>query len=461
MNSIKSANDLNAFLSISHYYPPFFHVSAVPIIFFSGFSEDKIIFINFIYLILLIISLFGIGKLLFNERVGLLAALLMLFYPFMYRLSREYLIDFALVTMVTAVQYLILKSKGGLKMPWNILLGVVIGFTLLTKPVSVIFFAPVWIFVFLWNFKGIKDFFLLGGTLMISLLIAGPWYLSAFHDLLDAHKYWQNFAQINEHDPSTLIPSFLCYGKDLKNYLISPILLLFFFIGFFLFLVFDRRWKNLSILILWAIPAWIILILTPNKDTRFIMPILPVFALLTIGGIDIIQKKLIKNILYGAIITIGCIQFNILSFSTFFFSVKNKLFCEYARVPLRRDWKHKKILECISQYIGDRPIMIGVLPDCEYFNPSEFALYSYLLRLPYTIDGFGQSLVRLEQIKQYDIIILKYPEISVDYVAFYREKFYKEVNEFGIDRLGFKKIAEFELPDNSKATIWQKDVKEK
>jgi len=45
-------------------------------------------------------------------------------------------------------------------------------------------------------------------------------------------------------------------------------------------------------------------------------------------------------------------------------------------------------------------------------------------------------------------------------VAFYRKKFYKELSEFGIEKLGFRRLTEFKLPDNSKAVVYQKDIKE-
>jgi len=41
-------------------------------------------------------------------------------------------------------------------------------------------------------------------------------------------------------------------------------------------------------------------------------------------------------------------------------------------------------------------------------------------------------------------------------VAFYREKFYKELSEKGIDTLGFSKLKEYILPDDSTLTLYQR-----
>lgn len=67
---------LKDFFFVSHYYPPLFHVSAAPLIFLFGFSEHNLGMVNFLYLILFATSLYGIGKLLFNKIVGIMATIL-------------------------------------------------------------------------------------------------------------------------------------------------------------------------------------------------------------------------------------------------------------------------------------------------------------------------------------------------------------------------------------------------
>ncbi|KPK97624.1 MAG: hypothetical protein AMJ95_08045 [Omnitrophica WOR_2 bacterium SM23_72] len=141
-SSIGETSALSAikeFFSISHYYPPLFYLTTAPVILLFGFTEDNVVMINFLYMFLFLISIYGIGKLLFNRRVGILAGVLCLFYPIMFGLSREFLLDFALVSMVTCVQYLILVSDGGCKKPWNILLGIAVGASLLIKLAAIFF----------------------------------------------------------------------------------------------------------------------------------------------------------------------------------------------------------------------------------------------------------------------------------------------------------------------------------
>lgn len=454
ITNVHSFTNLNDFCSVSHYYPPLFHICAVPFIFLFGFSEHNLIMVNFIYLILFAASLYGIGEMLFNKRVGIMAAILCLFYPIMYAMSREYLIDFALVSIVTVVQYLILRSEGGLKKPWNIVLGIAAGGALLIKPAAIIFFLPVWIFILLGSLRRKNDFLPALVSFTISLFIILPWYTLAFKDMVALNKYWQHVAVTIDRDPTKIIPSFLWYKNVLINTLISPNLTKFFLVGLPLFFIFTRKWKSFVILLFWAVPAFIVLVLTPNKDPRYIMPILPVFALLTISGIDAIRKKIFRNILYFLIIITGYVQFNNLSFGVFPSLIKDKN-SYYNHVPLKQDWKNKEIIDYLVKNFDNKHIVIGVLPDCQYFNPPEFQLYTYLLGLPYSIEGVGNSFISLERLKGYDIFITKYPKISAEWVAFYRDSFYNEISKIGINNLGFRKLSEFKLPDNSTAVLYQ------
>jgi len=404
---------------------------------------------------LFFISIYGIGKLLFNRRVGVLAGALCLFYPIMYAYSREFLLDLALVSLVTCVQYLILVSEGGCKKPWNILLGIAAGASLLIKLAAILFFLPLWIYVLIRRWKQTTNLSPLAVCLLISLGIALPWYCFAFKDLLALNSYWQNFGTTIDRDPNQFLPSLLFYVNAYRNTDMSPHLFNFFLAGLTLFLMIGRKWKKLLIFACWIVPAFFILILTPNKDGRYLMPILPALSLLTVAGIDTVRIKAIRNIFYVFVIAVGWLQFNNLSFGIFPDLIREKN-THYIHPPLQQDWKNKEVLSFLSERFPNKKLLIGVLANHKYFQPGGLQLYTYLLRLPYSIEAVGDSLVSFEDIRKYDIFITKYPGISAEWVAFYREKFYKELSEKGIDTLGFSKLKEYILPDDSTLTLYQR-----
>ncbi|MBU1006554.1 MAG: glycosyltransferase family 39 protein [Candidatus Omnitrophica bacterium] len=451
-------HDVRNFLSVSHYYPPFFHLSSIPVIFLLGFSESSLILTNVFYSIILIVSLLGIVRYLFNEQTGLWSILLLLLYPMIYAMLREYLIDFALVAMVAATQYLILKSEGGIKKRWNLLLGVVVGFTLLTKSVSVIFFIPLWIFTAIKNFNKSRDFIPIFISILISAVIAGPWYLASFKDMIFLNDYWQKFAINVEGDINTFIPSVFWYIGVIKDTMISPILSFVLLIGTACFFLFDRRKEVLVFLMTCSVPAFLLLSLTPNKDARYIMPCLPIFAMLTMGGICAIPKKVIRRVALVFITIVACVQFVNLSFGVPPFLVKRENFF-YNHSPLQYDWKIKEILGFISKRFGRENIAIGFLPDSKYFNLSAFIFYTNLFNLPYSVEYVGNSNVEITQIDKYDVFITKSPNVAVPHKSFYRNKFNKEMDVSMYNDIGFKALEKFELPDNTIAFVYYK-VKE-
>jgi 4-amino-4-deoxy-L-arabinose transferase-like glycosyltransferase len=162
-------------------HPPLVFLTTIPIIKIMGAEDEHYVYGNFLYIIILVLSVFGIGKILFDEWVGISSAFLVLLYPFVFWISRQYYLDFPLLAMVSLVQYIILKSEGGTRKYWNIGLGVAIGCALLTKTHGLIFFLPTWIIVFLNHYKNNKrkNLIRLLQVLIIALIIALPWYLVA------------------------------------------------------------------------------------------------------------------------------------------------------------------------------------------------------------------------------------------------------------------------------------------
>ncbi|MFA5389688.1 MAG: glycosyltransferase family 39 protein, partial [Candidatus Omnitrophota bacterium] len=137
-----SEGGFKEFMSLSSYYPPFFHISALPALYLYGFNEDYMVYVNFLYLIILIFSVHGIGKILFNSRVGVFSALLTLLYPIIFGLSRRYLLDFALVSMVCLVHYLALRYHKENKPVLGLLLFLSMISAGLVKQTAIIFFIP-------------------------------------------------------------------------------------------------------------------------------------------------------------------------------------------------------------------------------------------------------------------------------------------------------------------------------
>lgn len=443
---VRTISDLKEVISLSSYYPPFFHISALPILYLSGFNEDYMVYLNFLYLVVLVFSVYGIGKILFNARVGILSALLTLLYPAMYALSRRYMLDFALVSVVSMVYYSILKFEREKSMGWAVLLLIAMIIATLTKQTAPIFFIPAVIFI-IWNIRHEKNHFFLvfSGIFASSFLIVARYYNKIIDLLLRdfIFNFKSSFVKMS------------WYVEGIGTCLTSTYLGLFLLIGGALFFIFHKRRKDFFFLLSWIAGAFFIIIFISWRDARYIMPILPALALITIGGIDSLREKFIKNIFLGIIICTGFMLFIDLSFNPALFLVKKGSFF-YNRSPLRQNWNIREILAYITKRFKGKTIKIGIFPNCEYFNHDEFILYITLNKLPYVIESLFLNEPFGKNINDCDIVITKFPFTSQYCQNTEEVKSYEEMIEEMLKKSSFKNIKSFDLPDNSKAAVYQR-----
>ena len=451
-------------------HPLLVFLTTIPIIKIMGAEDEHYVYGNFLYIVILVLSVFGIGKILFDEWVGISSAFLVLLYPFVFWISRQYYLDFPLLAMVSLVQYIILKSEGGTRKYWNIGLGVAIGCALLTKTHGLIFFLPTWIIVFLSHYKNNKrkNLIRLLQVLIIALIIALPWYLVARDGFVKWNIYIYETCKVLPFNKN-LSTSVLFYYKMIYYSIILPFLFFVFLGGFVSFLIFDRRRKILIFLLSWIIIPYIALALWPNKEPRFILPILPAFAILTMGGISRLPKKLIKNIACSFVFFIALIQFSDFSFALPIHLFKSRRVHGSSPIrPSRLDWKIKETLGFFSSYTGRKNVFICVLTNLPYFNGDLFIYYAPIYGLPFSsanyryagtdIDSVEVKLKRKE-IKQCDFVITaqrqnghgsEKPICEIRLGDEMCKKFDRTADKFG-----FSKIKEFDLPENNKAIIYE------
>ncbi|MFA5389410.1 MAG: hypothetical protein WC312_06640, partial [Candidatus Omnitrophota bacterium] len=244
------------------------------------------------------------------------------------------------------------------------------------------------------------------------------------------------------------------YAGEIRRTMASNFLLLFFFIGLVLSLIFSREKRSFLILLSWLIGAFFLLSFMRWKDARYAVAALPPLAIITIGGIDSLPKKNIKTILPLIIACVGFAQFFMLSFNIPSVLIKKNDYF-YNWQPRRQDWKIKEIVEYISEKFGNKKIMIGMLPNCDFFNHDELILYITLGKLPYTVTGLFNPRAIEEQLKNCDVAVTKKPFSSI-YYNNEGSGIYERLTGAALDSGGFRAARSFDLPDKSKAIIYEK-----
>ncbi len=135
-------SSLFAALTLSDYYPPLVHVGIAASYALFGVSADVAALTNSLYLVLLLLAVYGIGERLAGPWIGLLAATLLSLFPIVFSMSRYTYVDFALTSMVAVNVCLLLRSDGFARRGYSLLYGLSFGLGMLVKWTFVVFALP-------------------------------------------------------------------------------------------------------------------------------------------------------------------------------------------------------------------------------------------------------------------------------------------------------------------------------
>jgi 4-amino-4-deoxy-L-arabinose transferase-like glycosyltransferase len=449
---------LTKLLTVSSYYPPFFYVSTVPMSFLFGFSPDILAATEIVFLLVLVFAVFKVGERLFGPSAGAGAAVLVALYPAVFGLSREVLLDLPVLAMVALSQYVILAGKAGTSLKRGALLGLVIGLSVMTKWTAVAFLPGSLLVVYGEEFvrgNGPSRRNLLASlaiALCIFLTVVLPWFLANRVDFERISSSALYLDSVLQGDPTRFAPSVVWYGRVLWKALASPLLGIFTLLGMAAFGLGVRKGKAAAFLAAWALPAFLVFVLVPNKDGRNIIPLLPALALFAAAGLDTLRPVFLKRAVWCLLVLAGTVQFFAFSFGS-----PPGLKNTYARPPRAEDWKAGEILKFLADRRPGRSLRVAFLPDLPYFNFSTFRFTAHLANLPFVIDPVGPSLGTFEALGGYDVLISKSGPLAVRHTlkerAAFRERFNASLKRRARTGLPFRLWETFRLPDGSKARL--------
>ncbi|HSJ52538.1 MAG TPA: glycosyltransferase family 39 protein, partial [Anaerolineae bacterium] len=135
-------SSLFAALTLSDYYPPLVHLTVTVSYALFGVSADVAAMSNSLYLVLMLLAVYGIGERLAGPWIGLLSAALVSLFPIVFSMSRYLYVDFALAAMVALNVCLLLRSEGFGRRGYSVLYGLSFGLGMLVKWTFVVFALP-------------------------------------------------------------------------------------------------------------------------------------------------------------------------------------------------------------------------------------------------------------------------------------------------------------------------------
>jgi len=346
---------------------------------------------NHIALVVLCLSVYGIGRRLAGPWCGLAAVWITMMFPLLFGLSRQLYVEFPLTAAAAAIAWLCIAAKGLRRYPVCFLLGVAIGAGLLVKITLPIFIVGPLLVALGLNvlYPHKKDPLVYALLLLLSLvlilvpafLIAAPWFGYNLNQ-------WLKFMTENVSGHRGGI-----YGMDILEYLSLHGWLTFFSIYLAiaavlvaLTLIFRKRGPasvapspgdarerraTLITVILWLGIPLIVGLYAATKDVRLIAPALPALGLLVAYLLVRITAGWTRAVA-GVLLVLIVVPYYFVSFGTPFDSTKNpdvppsfgmlhpKYFLGqwsrgiYACGPNEDDWKGGEVLVKIRDAIPEQ-----------------------------------------------------------------------------------------------------------
>lgn len=291
--SLRIADNIKAFniqgiLESSQYYPIFVHTLGALASLVVGPDIKILQGIGTVFFAVSIIFLYLFAKLMFGSRIGFFSASLFSFFPIIFAESRRFMLDLPLTAMFVVSLYFLEKSKNLTDRKFSIYFFIILGLLLMTKWTGLIFIALPLILSLIRALETNRLKLLLKNSIIclpIMALVALPWYLINFKNF---YSLSQIFIGAYADQPGNLfsLDNLAYYLRLFINIQVTPILSLIFFASCF----FIAKTKNRWILGLIGI-SYLLFTFLSNKDPRYLMPLLPLVAIIISLGLEKFDKK--------------------------------------------------------------------------------------------------------------------------------------------------------------------------
>lgn len=288
-------------LTTSFYYPPLMHWVAgfITLVFGKSFNLMLyLVFFSFLGCLVLIRKI--VLTLGYGEKVAFYSAFFYGFFPFVADQARLFHTDIPMSFFLLLSLYYLITSRGFRVWKPTLWFFVFAGFGMLIRWFTAFYLAvPVLYVLYLsvWRDRAIKEVLpklLVGGALF--LVITLPWYLVNLELLRVVSAF---FAQGEKDDPQVFLSleNFSYYLKNIGGFqiLFAPFLLSVFSVV----RLYKQDNRGAVLVLLELVLIYMLFTVVKNKNSRYILGLLPVFGFLTAYGFSFMSKKVVKGIILG------------------------------------------------------------------------------------------------------------------------------------------------------------------
>ncbi len=318
-----------------------------PFYFVLGGTQDAGVLVSSgISLAILIVSVYRIGKLLYNKATGCLAAFILSMYPLIFTQSRIYMLDLPLTAMVAFSILLLLRSDGFSSKRYSAIFALAAGVGLLIKFNFVLFVAGPLILLFykrLRNRGYIQIIRHMATAVVILVLIDGMFYGIKFDEMWSRIFESSWFYWGRSHQEGSFL-NIVCQGVPhylwwiLQNCINSGT-------SFVLFLavipgIFLRKTYRMVLWVWFLVPVLVFAFMFPYANMgRYYMPILPALALISSAGLLACGSLAVRWILISILVGLACFQYFAISYRMDFLPEKIQIY-----YPTGKGWETVRLL---------------------------------------------------------------------------------------------------------------------
>lgn len=465
-------------------------ITVLPIPFYLIFGDDysSALYVNLLFIIVGSVYLYKLVSLVSSKKSALMSVFILNSFPLTFAMSREYLVEYGLMTFVIAWMYYILRLEitGGRKDAY--VLGIVMGLGMLMKSSFILYIIFPTLFLIVmrtYELKRIptewKSNFLI--IILMGAVVAGTWYFKNLPKVVYFALY-SGFSDVAKNwsmgDLFSLNTIFK-YWVYLINYGVSFYYFALFAIALFiLFLKFAVSIKNIVrcfldrkyqyFLMIWLIVPFLFFTFTVNKDYRYTLPFYPALAILM--GMTIVKLTTKRYSQYIPVLLMLFPLFNYMyiSFSPISHYYKWEPFIllgdnlAYAHPPRKEVWPNLQLINLIHTDAirgGKDNAFTTFLFDHPYMNrlTSNYYAANRNLNIRFeTIDYFKKDTIEdlIDKITNgADYLVTKSDKLGPDY-SNTKNMQVKTLFDKGI--LPFGQIGTLSLPDNTVLRIYKKGV---
>jgi hypothetical protein len=304
------------FLKTSDYYPPFVLIIGSFINLIFGYYYKNLQYFSVLLLPFTSLFLYLYAKQLTKNRwIGFFSAALFILFPHIWQQSRHFMLDLPLTTLVIASLCFLNLSKHFKEKKYGFLFFLFGGLAQLTKWYAFVYlFIPFLTKLFPISKKKIKAIL---PYFFLTCLLVLPWYAVNYKTLLNKTLFFSTAHFANQPMPFSL-RSLLFYPTMLLNYQIVSLQFIWLLIALMIFF----KSKNKLRKFFFAQISFVFLLFTllGNKNLRFIMPLLPFFAI--IMGYSLEKTKGLGRFIFIVLFLFGI---GLLSINSFSFPFKSNL----------------------------------------------------------------------------------------------------------------------------------------